>query len=312
VGRPILALSGYAERAEGEIEQIVNILHVKTNLGLRPGGVESLGSTLLELGLGERVGAKVVAPVCAPQFREERDPSFGTRNLYAIARLASEQADRISEILDRHAFPLVLGGDDSVLLGCLLALRRRGSAGLVFIDGHTDYWDLANSLAGEFSESDLWVATGHGPDVVANIEGLRPLVQPRASVIYGHRDRAEQLTQGSEDVYREPVLVRSLSELRSAGIEDAAHHATAFLGAAEVDRVWLHIDADCLDDALMPAVDWRTEGGMTPTELIQLARLILESGLVAGVDVTIYNPSLDGSDLAAGHVLADVIEEILR
>ena len=30
------------------------------------------------------------------------------------------------------------------------------------------------------------------------------------------------------------------------------------------------------------------------------------------MDVTIYNPSLDPSDLAAGRVLLDVIEKILR
>ena len=294
------------------MEVVAKILHVQTNLGLRPGGVERLGSTLLELGLAERIGAEVVGTLRAPSFREERDPSFGTRNLKAIAQLATEQADTVGQILDDGAFPLVLGGDDSVLMGCLLALRRRGSPGLMFIDGHTDFWDLPKSLAGEFSESDLWVATGHGPDVVANLEGLRPLVDPRASAIYGHRDRPEQIDQGSEDVYRQPMLVRSLAEFRSAGIEDAGHHAAAFLAGAGVDSVWLHIDADCLDDALMPAVDWRDEGGMTPNELVGLARLVLESGLIAGMDVTIYNPSLDTSDLAAGRVLLDVIEKILR
>jgi hypothetical protein len=33
--------------------------------------------------------------------------------------------------------------------------------------------------------------------------------------------------------------------------------------------------------------------------------LSLESELVAGIGVTIYNPGLDTSDLAAGHVLVD-------
>jgi arginase len=215
-------------------------------------------------------------------------------------------------MLDDGVFPLVLGGDDSVLPGCLLSLRRRGSAGLILIDGHTDFWDLPNALSGEFSESDLWVATGHGPDIVANLEGLGPLVEPRACVVYGHRDRHEQIADGSEDVYREPMLVRNLAELRGAGIEDAAHHAVAFLSGAGVDRVWLHLDADCLDDALMPAVDWRTEGGMSPSELISLGRLLVASGVLAGMDVTIYNPGLDTDDLAAGQVLVSVIEEILR
>jgi hypothetical protein len=51
----------------------------------------------------------------------------------------------------------------------------------------------------------------------------------------------------------------------------AHRHAIAFLGATGVDLMWLHIEADCLDDTLMPALDRRTEG-TTPTQLVQLAR----------------------------------------
>lgn len=286
------------------------ILHVETNLGLRPGGVERLGAALLELGLAERIGARVADPLRAPAFVDRRDPLLGARNVPAVAALAIEQADRVGEILDEGGFPVVLGGDDSVLLGCLLALRRRGSAGLVLLDGHTDFWDLPDGT-GELSDSDLWIATGHGPNVIADLEGRRPLVSPQACVVYGHRDRALQLRDGSRDVYREPMLVRNLGEIRAAGVADAANHAAACLGAAGVDRVWLHLDADCLDDELMPAVDWRVPGGLTPGEVVGLARPLVSSGLIAGMDVTIYNPALDTDDFAAGRVLLDVVASIL-
>src|SRR5690349_11856791 len=225
----------------------VRILHVETNLGLRPGGVERLGEALLELGLADRLGAGTVAELRAPAFVDRRDPAVGARNVQAVAALALEQADRVGEILDTGGFPVVLGGDDTVLLGCLLALRRHGSAGLVMLDGHTDYWDLPNGT-GELSDSDLWIATGHGPAVIADLEGRRPLAPPTACVVYGHRDRAQQLKDGSQDVYDEPMLVRSLAEIRAAGVPAAADHAAAFLGAAGVERVWLHLDADCLQD----------------------------------------------------------------
>src|SRR5207245_9868461 len=124
--------------------------------------------------------------------------------------------------------------------------------------------------------------------------------------VSGRRDRARRLETGSRDVYSEPMLVRNLNELRAAGLGDAANHAAAFLAAKGVDRVWLHLDADCLDDVLMPAVDWRLDGGLTPSEVVGLARPLVSGGLVAGMDVTIYNPSLDTDDQAAGPVLLDV------
>jgi arginase len=107
------------------------------------------------------------------------------------------------------------------------------------------------------------------------------------------------------------MLVRSLEELRSAGIEDASNDAISFLAASGVDRVWLHLDADCLDDALMPAVDWRLAGGMNPDEVVGLVRPLFEAGLLTGMDVTIYNPALDTADLAAGRVLLEVLEAVL-
>jgi len=286
------------------------ILHVETNLGLRPGGVERLGAVLLELGLAERMGASVAPALRAPAFDDRRDPVLGARNVRTVATLATTQADRVCQILNARRFPVVLGGDDSVLLGCLLALRRLGSAGLVLLDGHTDFWDLPDGT-GELSDSDLWIIAGHGPDVISDLEGYRPLVPAEACVVYGHRDRAQQLREGSPDVYREPMLVRNLAELRAAGVADASNHAAAFLAATGVDRVWLHLDADCIDDELMPAVDWRLAGGLTPSEVVGLARPLVRSGLIAGIDVTIYNPSLDTDDHAAGRVLCDVVEAIL-
>jgi hypothetical protein len=60
----------------------------------------------------------------------------------------------------------------------MLALRRRGRYGLLYIDGDADFYQpQANPLRGAASASDLAFATGRGPDIVADIEGRRPLVR---------------------------------------------------------------------------------------------------------------------------------------
>ena len=117
------------------------ILHVATNLGLRPGGVERLGEVLLTMGLDGAIGARVDPPLQATPFNDAIDPRVGARNIDAVARLAVGQANRIQAIVRANEFPVVLGGDDSVLFGCLLAMRRIGSVGLFLLDGHTDFWN---------------------------------------------------------------------------------------------------------------------------------------------------------------------------
>ncbi len=282
------------------------LLHVRTNLGLQPTGVEDLGAALLDVGLADRLRAAVVPRLDAPPFDDAIDAATGARNVAAVAALAIEQAGRVDAMVEAGNFPIVLGGDDSVLFGCGLALRRLGSAGLVLLDGHTDFWNPRHG-SGELSDSDLWLATGRGSSPLANLEGRGPLFEDRCCVVYGHRDRAAQLAGGSDDVYETPMLVRNLGELRAAGITASARHAQAFLASAAPDRVWLHLDADCLHDDVMPAVDWRQPDGLQPDEVVQLARPLISSGCVVGMDVTIYNPSLDTADRAAAHVLTDLL-----
>lgn len=287
------------------------VLHVATNLGLRPGGVERLGDVLLTMGLGEEIGARVDSPLIATPFNTAIDPVRGARNIDAVAALAVSQADLVEAIIDNNDFPIVLGGDDSVLFGCLLAMRRKGSVGLFLLDAHTDFWNPVNG-SGELSDSDIWISTGRGVPEIGNLEGYNPFVRDHACVLYGHRDREFQMAHRSDDVYTTSMLVRNLNEVRAASITDAAKHAIARLRDSEVDRVWLHLDADCLADDLMPAVDWRVPGGFTPQEVIGLARPLIDSGLVAGMDITIYNPGLDSPEYSAGRVLKDVSVAILR
>ena len=48
-----------------------------------------------------------------------------------------------------------------------------------------------------------------------------------------------------------------------------------------------------LDDAIMPAVDYRMPDGLTWTEIEAVLHIALENPQVVGMQVTILNPTLD-------------------
>lgn len=85
------------------------VLHVATDLGLRPSGVRRLGTVVLELGLLERLGAASAGQLEAGGFDDEIDPDSGARNVRAVAKLARIQADHVGRILADGGFPVVLG-----------------------------------------------------------------------------------------------------------------------------------------------------------------------------------------------------------
>ena len=105
-------------------------------LGLRPTGVQDLPAALIGAGLRERLGAVETGRVDAPAYDPQRDEDTGVLNPHGIAWYSVRLADAVGEILTGGSFPVILGGDCSILLGNLLALRRVGRHGLLFIDGH--------------------------------------------------------------------------------------------------------------------------------------------------------------------------------
>jgi arginase len=84
-----------------------------------------------------------------PPYNPVRDPETTILNSQELAVLASRMAAAVAATLDGRRFPLVLGGYCSLLLGPLLALRRRGRYGLAFIDCHADFWHPRDEPIGE-------------------------------------------------------------------------------------------------------------------------------------------------------------------
>jgi arginase len=180
---------------------------------------------------------------------------------------------------------------------------------LLFIDGHADFYQPEVNPNGEAASMDLAFVTGHGPELLTNIEGRRPLVRDEDVAVFGFRDADEQQEYGSQPLPRE-MRAFDLDAVRRLGIESAAQQAIAHLCREELDGFFIHLDADSLDDAIMPAVDYRLPGGLSAHELVLVLRRALASGRVVGMEVAIYNPLLD-EDGRAGRTLTDVLAQAL-
>jgi arginase len=270
-------------------------------------GEQAGPDALRATGLLDRLGAEDVGDVHPPISSARREPVTGIIAESEIRAACAAVRDAVLAIFHRPALPLVLGGDCAYLPGCLAAARRRyGRAGLAFVDGHLDFFDGATSSTGEAADMDLAEICGYGDPALTELAGEAPMVNPADVVVLGHRiDRTSGISEAD--------LVDDRVEQHLAG-EVSADPARA--GAAVADRLagtgamWLHIDLDVLDPAVMPAITYPQPGGLTWEALEAVLEPLAASPALIGVSIADLVPPLD-PDGAAATRTAGILERVI-
>ena len=240
-----------------------------------------------------------------------RDPQTKIMNPRPLADYSSVLADAVAAVLDEGEFPVVLGGGCSIVLGAMLALRRRARNGLLYIDGDADFYQPeVNPLRGAASASDLAFATGRGPDIVCDIEGRRPLVRDDDVAMFACRDAADRERRGCQPL-PPGMLVVDRDRVRQLGAAAAAREAVAFLTREDCpEGFWVHLDADVFDETIGQAVDDPRPDGLAWDDVISALHVAIASGRALGLQVAIYNPDID-RDGSNGRGLAATVRKSL-
>lgn len=295
----------------------IAVLDAPSNLGLRPPrpdaepGVRGLAAALRRYGLVDRLGATDAGGLIAPAYSPDPEPETGFRNGPAIAAFTVALATRVAQLLDGAAFPFLLGGDCSIVLGPMLALRRRGCFGLAFLDGHDDY-SYARDVQryhGLFTAAglDLALVTGHGPDALCDIDSLRPYVAEPDVVQLGLQREPEDLEFFSVETFDESAITRiPAAQIQASGADSAAAEARGYLESRGLDGFWVHLDVDILHRDVMPAVDSPNPNGLSLADLEAILGGLLASPGAVGMHVGIYDPELDPTGVH-GAALAEVL-----
>lgn len=292
----------------------IAVLDAPTNLGLRPPtstsvpGCAKAPGALRDHDLLPRLRARDAGCVTPPRYDPgDWRPGDGVCHAREIADYSLALAERIGSIIDRGEFPVVLGGDCSVLLGSALAMHRLGEAvggriGLVFVDGHSDFRHPGNaSYVGAAAGEDLALVTGRGQADLAALEGRRPYFRDIDVVVLGIRAQDEYRL----DLQAAGITTRPVPALRAEGAARTAQWAHEQL--ADCAGYWVHIDVDVLDPAVMPAVDAPDPGGIAFAELEILLAGLVDTPHCLGVELTVFDPDYDPDGSYAAEIVNTVV-----
>jgi arginase len=296
------------------VHRQIAVLDAPSNLGLRPPapgrepGVSKLAAALRACGIRERLGAVDARRVPAPAYDPAPDPATRFRNGPGLRAYAIQLAAQTGTVLGQGYFPLVLGGDCSILLGNMLALHSRGRYGLVFLDGHIDFAYHRTSPALAAAGLDLALVTGHGPDRLTNIEDRKPYVREEDVAMLAYREEEYSPEYDLQPFLNSRMHRSDLDQVRRLGVRAATEQALAAIRRSGGDGFWIHLDVDVLDPLIMPAVDSpEPPGGLTYPELIELLGILLRSPRAEGMEITVFDPELDPDGHLAEELTAAIV-----
>jgi len=295
----------------------IALLGAPSSIGIRPyddGGSRQLyraPATLRALGLAARLGAEDVGDVEPPPYEDFVRPPGGARNEAALVRYSTDLAERVAGAVVGGLFPVVLGGDCSIVLGALLGARQAAGAdvGLAYVDGHADFATPSGSFTGSVASMCLALAVGRGDSPLARLAAGGPLAQPRDVALIGRRDVG---AVPSDDAALSALRILDIpaDAVRARGTDAVAGAALQRLTRPELGGFWIHLDADVLDPAVMFAVDSPDPGGLALDTIGALLAAMVRHPRALGLQLTIYDPGLDPDGACAAR-LVTLLETVL-
>jgi arginase len=241
----------------------------------------------------------------------DRDPVTGLVGQAGVLRTTDAVRGAVADLCRDGQRPFVLGGCCTLLSGALAGARDAlGTVGLIYVDGHLDFYDGHTSPTGEAADMPIAVLLGDGPGPWVACVAPVPVAPPAAIAILGYHDPEELADLAGELArHREAGLFDAdVATIRRDGPKATADAALEHVRRA-ADRLWLHIDLDVLDQAVFPATDYLMSGGLDWEELVAMLGPVAAAPDLIGWSISCYNPEKDPSG-GDGRAIVAAIERL--
>jgi arginase len=236
-----------------------------------------------------------------------RAPGSGLMNEAALLAMVEAADGRVRGALAANRFPVIYGGECSVLLGAVSGLGAAGGRpGLVFVDGHEDTTPLDVSVDGEAANMELGLLLGiTGQLAPPPLRSVPPALDPAALAVLGPRDHelrrkynVASLADRNIHLRRHDAVAVDPAEVARKAVEHVRKTAPSW---------WLHTDLDVIAEDIFTAGqvpgDEDMEGGLDWAQLTELTVAAFAGGGCAGWSIVIYDPEQDDDGSQARRIV---------
>lgn len=185
-----------------------------------------------------------------------------------LGHLYDAVGDTVADDVSAGQRPVVVSGDCTTSLGIVAGLQRANvDPGVVWFDAHGDVQTVETTASGYLGGMPLRILTGYGSDLIGDRLGLRPI------------DEGRIVLTDARDLDPPEAEYLAGSAIRRCAVTDL----TADILPA--GPVYLHIDADVVDESELPGLLYPTPGGPTLDTFGAALRRVLDAADVAAVGI---------------------------
>jgi arginase len=273
----------------------IGVIGITHNVGWKGEGLDKGPAALRKAGIVGQLSqvAEMVADLgdVEANLPPPDDTNPRLLNPYQVVAVCRAVAPRVRSACEQGYFPLILGAEDSVIMGIIEGLKQGfgETIGLIYMDAHGDFNTPDTTPSGLIGGMDVALLAGHGPDLLTSIFGHKPQLREEQITLFGVRDldppEREMLVKSKVHLY-------TMDKVRELGPERAMKEATEKLLRAS-KRLYIHIDIDVLDPKEIGATQLPVPDGLGLTECSTALRVVRQSGRLCGLDVMVFNAHKD-------------------
>jgi len=283
----------------------VHIFEVPMDFGASRHGSDMGPSAIRLAGLKRRLEALGHTTVDSAPLnlkpQEYSTPGTHTlRYLSPIVRGCCQLAQAVEESIEKKEFPIILGGDHSIVLGSVAGItaatkKQEKKVGVLYVDAHGDFNTPETSPSGNIHGMCMSASCGIGVSELTNLyyEGIK--IDPKNVCYVGCRD----IDPGEKKLmHNAGVKMFTISDIDRLGINNVMQKVVDFF-KTRVDLIHISFDIDVLDPQFAPGVGIQVPYGMTPREGFFLMEEMNATNMVCSCDIVEVNPVLDNRNLTA-------------
>ena len=234
------------------------------------------------------------------------------KNLKTVAAANDKLATKVSLVMEKNRFPLILGGDHSIAIGSLAgAAQHCKTLGVIWYDAHADINTPETSPSGNIHGMPLAASIGLGHPALVNVAGYKGKIKPENIVFIGARD----LDDGEKQLIAEKnIKIYSAEAVKNKGITLVIKEALEYL-AKHCDGIHLSFDLDGIDPQNAPGVGTPVAGGISYADSLYALQLLFNSNKITSAEFVEVNPLLDKDNITAQltvHLIGALFGETLH